>query len=176
MAGGKHALFYSRDPVCEFSSEIVDTIVKRGLRDRFTFVCVEAYSDKLPSFVDCVPLLYTTNHEVLTDDDLVFFVDNLRTPAAVPQPSRLPTAAASTDSVGDSFDGFDGLAAVGFSSYDGSTDDFVSTPFETFSNQGSRVVSSLGPPVDTREKDHFDGDLERYMAQREADDAIIVAR
>ena len=73
----KHTLFYSRSS-CEFSKEVVDLIVQRGLRDRFTLICVETYPN-IPAFVNCVPLAYTTKGEILTDDDLVFFIRNINT-------------------------------------------------------------------------------------------------
>ena len=72
----KHTLFYSNH--CGHSKDAMTLIASRGVRDRFVLICVEQYASALPRFVDCVPLLYTSNAEILTDEDLLLFLQNIR--------------------------------------------------------------------------------------------------
>ena len=72
----KHTFFYSK--TCARSRDVATLISQRGVRDRFIFISVEQYQNSLPPFVKTVPLIYTSNSEVLTDDDLVLFVRHIQ--------------------------------------------------------------------------------------------------
>lgn len=66
-------LFYSK--FCEYSSDIVSLLNKKGARGDFTLVCVDTIRNKLPVFVDRVPLIYTQNNMILYDDAIVTFIE-----------------------------------------------------------------------------------------------------
>ncbi len=66
----KHLLFYSK--YCQFSTEILDLIRKYNKRSIFMCICVEDYD--VPSFVDCVPMIVTTDSRILKDNLVFEFV------------------------------------------------------------------------------------------------------
>ena len=66
----KHVLFYSNR--CQFSHEVCGSAAAR--RDLFTLVCVDHRMGKLPSFVDRVPMVLTSDGKVLADDAVHAFV------------------------------------------------------------------------------------------------------
>ena len=74
----RHVLFYSN--YCDYSRDVLATVVQKGLRHLFVLVCVDKRSAlQLPDFVDRVPLIFTIDRRVLSDDAVGAFVDNLAT-------------------------------------------------------------------------------------------------
>jgi hypothetical protein len=71
----RHVLFYSN--YCVYSKTIIDSILSKSLRHMFVLVCVDKRTSELPEFVDRVPLVFTVDRRVLTDDAVAAFVDNL---------------------------------------------------------------------------------------------------
>jgi hypothetical protein len=183
-SGGMHALFYSRAE-CEFSREIVTMINQRNMRDKFIMVCAETYNEKLPLFVTCVPLLYTSNREVLTDDDLVLFVQNLRPNESQPQ-KRKPQQEKQADQDDGMLGYHQGELSDMFSFIDNEEVSNYHTNYDFVDDKNTSVAqkqqqqqqppppkkgdsSGFPQPIDTRRIDKLDGDLERYIAQREAE-------
>lgn len=68
----KDILFYSN--LCDFSKEVLATLVKHQLKDNFLLVCVDNKNLKLPSFVECVPLIYTASKKLFADDHLMNYI------------------------------------------------------------------------------------------------------
>ena len=74
----RHVLFYSN--YCDYSRDVLGTVVQKGLRHLFVLVCVDKRSAlQLPDFVDRVPLIFTIDRRVLSDDAVGAFIDNLAT-------------------------------------------------------------------------------------------------
>lgn len=71
----KDILFYSN--LCDFSKEVVHTITKYQIKERFMFVCVDNKSLKLPPFVDRVPLIYTVSKKLFADDNLMNYIKSM---------------------------------------------------------------------------------------------------
>jgi len=71
----KNVLFYSN--YCNFSKEILGEITKRNIRDLFVLICVDQNRYNIPSFVDRVPLIVTTQKQIVTDDDVLTFITEL---------------------------------------------------------------------------------------------------
>lgn len=74
-----HTLYYSSH--CSFCSEVLDTVVRKGVQSLFGAVCVDgAARNSLPSVVDRVPLIITQHGNVVVDEDVVLFVEMLHPP------------------------------------------------------------------------------------------------
>jgi hypothetical protein len=72
----KHILFYSN--FCQYSKEVLGIATKRNLNDLFLFVSVDNVTLKLPNFVQSVPTIYTTEKDVLVDNEVFEFVNKLQ--------------------------------------------------------------------------------------------------
>jgi hypothetical protein len=68
----KDILFYSN--FCDFCKEMMTMIAKNDLSDKFMLVCVDNTKLKLPTFVDRVPLIYTTQKQLYSDENLVNYI------------------------------------------------------------------------------------------------------
>ena len=74
----KPVLFFSK--FCQFSNEVINIIRKTNSRSKFMFVCVEDQDHQsLPKFVDCVPLVFTTDKRILKDDLVYDFIRSMNT-------------------------------------------------------------------------------------------------
>lgn len=72
----KNVLFYSNR--CVYSRDALQSITMRDLRSFFVIVCVDKRNTiQLPDFVDRVPLIYTIDKRVLTDEAVDAFIDTL---------------------------------------------------------------------------------------------------
>ena len=73
----RHVLFYSN--YCSYSKEIINSILQKNLRHLFVLVCVDnkRAAVQLPDFVDRVPLVFTVDRRILTDDAVQAFIDNM---------------------------------------------------------------------------------------------------
>lgn len=71
----KNVLFYSN--YCNFSKEVLGDIIKRNIRDLFVLVCVDQNRYTLPPFVDRVPLIVTPQKEIITDESLSKYIEEL---------------------------------------------------------------------------------------------------
>lgn len=70
----KDILFFSN--YCEFCKEILSMLVKHSLKDAFMLVNVDKKTLKLPPFVDRVPLIYTVERKVFSDEHLVSYLQS----------------------------------------------------------------------------------------------------
>lgn len=75
MSNNKHLLFFSN--YCNFSKEAMTVITKQNLKKHFMFINVDSNREKLPVFVDRVPLVYTSKKEIVTDSGVFEFIDFL---------------------------------------------------------------------------------------------------
>lgn len=73
----KHVLFYSN--LCQFSQETLRTISKKNIRDMFVNICIDnpKFKTSIPNFVDRVPLILTTENEIVIDDNIEIFLNIL---------------------------------------------------------------------------------------------------
>lgn len=70
----KDLLFYSQ--YCEFCKEVLGLLVKHSLKDAFMLVNVDNKSLNLPPFVDRVPLIYTTEQKLFSDEHLMSYLQS----------------------------------------------------------------------------------------------------
>lgn len=68
----KHLLFYSQ--FCDHSAEALRALKASGMRETFTLVCVDHRMTQIPPFVDRVPMVLTSDRNVLADDDVFLFL------------------------------------------------------------------------------------------------------
>lgn len=66
-------LFYS--DYCFFSKDVMSLITKKNLVQLFLMVCVDAYRDQLPAFVQSVPTIFTHDRRVLEGESAHNYVD-----------------------------------------------------------------------------------------------------
>ena len=77
MSGGsprKDILFYSS--FCEYCTNILTLINKKGIKNAFMLVCVDNKRYNLPSFVDRVPIIYTVKEELIYDDNITKYIES----------------------------------------------------------------------------------------------------
>ena len=71
----KPVLFISN--YCDHSKELLTTLLKANMKNQFSIVCVDNdNNNKLPPFVDRVPLMYYDN-KVLVDEGLFNYIESL---------------------------------------------------------------------------------------------------
>jgi len=70
----KDILFYSN--LCDFSKEVLSSINKYQLKDKFMLVSVDNRNLKLPPFVDRVPLVYTVSKKLFADENLMNYIQS----------------------------------------------------------------------------------------------------
>jgi hypothetical protein len=69
-------LFYSNH--CQFSKQVIDLCVSHNIRDYFVLICIDHNRDKLPYFVDRVPLIYRKSHsDVIHDEAIVEYISSI---------------------------------------------------------------------------------------------------
>lgn len=74
MQGGrKDILFYSNN--CDYCNEILSILVKKNIISRFMRVCVDENRFSLPAFVDRVPIVFTRNDEVISDEVILQYIE-----------------------------------------------------------------------------------------------------
>ncbi len=74
-SAGKPVLFFSQ--YCRFSTEILQALTKKGLRNRFVLVCVDTHRMQVPAFVDRVPVILTPTRDLLSDDAVSDFIASM---------------------------------------------------------------------------------------------------
>jgi hypothetical protein len=68
----KDILFFSN--YCEFCKEILGMITKNNLKEQFMMVCVDNKQLRLPPFVDRVPIIYTSDKKLFSDENLINYI------------------------------------------------------------------------------------------------------
>ena len=71
----KDVLFYSN--FCQFSQDVLNRVMKLGIKDRFVLICVELYKSKLPPNLKVVPTIITKDGAEITDDAVYQYIDRL---------------------------------------------------------------------------------------------------
>lgn len=142
-------LFYSK--FCEYSGEVVNLLNKKGARDEFTLVCIDTIRNKLPHFVDRVPLIYTIEDMIIYDDGILQYIER-KYPSLAPE--EISPFSLEENTV--------------FSFLGGNeTDDEMHKKF-TLLGQEQKIIMSKD---DSNKKDKLDSAaMERYMQDREIDD------
>lgn len=70
----KDIIFYSN--YCVFSREVVDSIIKRDLKNNFVFICVDTNRHRIPQQIDRVPALYLRQTgDVIFEDDIITYIE-----------------------------------------------------------------------------------------------------
>lgn len=98
-------------------------MLKKNLRHLFVLVCVDnkRITGQLPDFVDRVPLVFTVDHRILTDDAVGSFIDNVAryfsgTYSSVGQPTSVSEVkdlggGSRTDTLGTAIEDVDDVTA-----------------------------------------------------------------
>jgi hypothetical protein len=150
--GNKHILFFSN--LCPYSKEILSLITKKNLKDIFVFICIEKTQQQLPHFVDRVPLIYTSQRSVVTDESLFSFIESIQVQGAVAE-DLSPFDVHIKANISDNFSFLEDDVCTGehCKGYVYVNDvSHIQTP--EIENKGSKVDSSI---------------LERYMSERDND-------
>lgn len=71
----KDILFFSS--FCEYCNDIINLMIKKNIKQNFMMVCVDNKKYSIPSFVDRVPILFTKNDEVISDDTIINYIESL---------------------------------------------------------------------------------------------------
>lgn len=95
----RNVLFYSE--YCFFSKDVLALITKKNMTALFMIVCVDAYRDQLPAFVQSVPTIFTHDRRVLEGQSTLDFIDMLRPASASVNASS--SASASTENTGEDY-------------------------------------------------------------------------
>lgn len=71
----KHLLFFSN--FCHYSKDLMNIVVKKNVKNMFLFINVDDIGKKytLPPVVDRVPMIITNTKVVVTDDQILEFLD-----------------------------------------------------------------------------------------------------
>lgn len=69
----KDVLFYSN--YCLFSKKLLTDIQKLNLKDNFIMICVEHYKSAIPSTIDRVPTIVTTERDILCEDMIHAYIE-----------------------------------------------------------------------------------------------------
>lgn len=173
-----YILFYSNQ--CEFSNEILNVIKSNGIVGDFVMINIDTIArNKLPSFVDRVPLILIRNKsEVVIEDHLFPFLNSISKKTSTS--SGAAGAAVASGSGGGYADDLAPAHAGGggFSDSFSFIEDDQSIkngkPFEFIDNtdthrQGANLSSLKEPKFSA---DSYD----KYMSQRDADMASIFPR
>lgn len=147
----KDILFYSN--LCDFSKEVLTTLVKYQLKETFMLVCVDNKNLTLPSFVDRVPLIYSTSKKLFADDHLMSYIKS-KISSSTLQPYSL--VGMNTGSLSESFSFLD------------SGDEFGETSARNYNFLGED--QKIYAPDDSSDN-NTEGSkkLEAYMASRDTD-------
>jgi hypothetical protein len=152
----KNILFYSN--YCQHSKEVLGLLTKKNMTDQFTFVCVDNTTLKLPNFVQSVPLICTTNREILGDTDVFNYLNQFQEQTTDIEPFAL---FCSTNSISDkySFIGEGGTDVASTSSLEDGSHAFV------YVNHSDQKINC---PKESEGDTKFDQkSFEAYMAQRD---------
>lgn len=71
----KDILFFSN--FCDYSNDILNMMVKKNVKNEFMLVCVDNSKFQLPQFVDRVPIIYTKRDELIYDDSIIKYIEEL---------------------------------------------------------------------------------------------------
>jgi len=152
----KDVLFYSN--YCLFSKKLLTTIHKLNIKHFFTTICVEAYKSSIPKVVDRVPLILSTNGDVIVEDVINDYIETIAHKLA------------SRGSDGET------LAPQDIFSHTDAGFSYIDDPIE--GNATSYGIFGEEQHIETPEDDEGNGDdhaknYERYKASRDAELPMI---
>lgn len=144
--------------------DLLNEITKKNIRNMFVLIDVNKVAfDKLPNFVDRVPLIVTPNKEIVVDDSMHPFIDKLyeETGSSEIEPfSVLLSGPTSRNALSDQFSFIE--------SPDSCVNDFQRG--FVFIGNDSHIQIEPEQPQDTRGSSKFDNKaLENLKAQRDMD-------
>lgn len=87
----RNLLFYSKH--CHISSIVIGAIRRTDTRSRFLFVCIDGRQASIPSCVDSVPMIITSDAGIIRgESDIIDFVASAKDAVVEPVDSDLMTA------------------------------------------------------------------------------------
>lgn len=169
-------LFYSDN--CQFSKQVIAQCLQYQLKDHFLFVCVDNIYDKLPAFVDRVPLIYRSRqNEIIYDDDIEKYISIIgghnkankpkeSTPQQADAPQEiLPFALSQSFNYSDSYSFLTGVESDG---------NMETQKMYTSIGLDDRMMAMPSNNTDDEAKNKFDAKmLDNYMQARDQDTAVF---
>lgn len=73
----KDLFFFSN--YCDHCKDVINIMNKKNIRSTFLFVCVDNSKYQIPKCITHVPTVMTKNREIVTDKDIIKFLDMLST-------------------------------------------------------------------------------------------------
>jgi hypothetical protein len=147
----KDILFYSN--LCDFSKDVLQTITKQQMKEKFMMVCVDNRNIQLPPFVDRVPLIYTVSKKLFADENLINYLKSKIETSSLQPYSLVGT---NTSAYSENF------------SFLENTDEFSEDCSRNYNYLG--MEHKIYAPDDQEEpKDDKSKILEAYMANRATD-------
>lgn len=149
----KDVLFFSN--FCEYSTEILNLIVKKNAKPDFVMVCVDSNKYQLPNFVDRVPLIYTKNDELVYDDSIIKYLEMLYPNEVV---EIMPWSLQQPTNYSNQFSFL--------------LDDTIDMQNKGYTMLGyDQKIATTADDSDTSKKGKFDSSqMDKYMQEREADE------
>lgn len=162
MAANKDILFFSN--YCEYSKEVLNALHKKAIKQDFTVVCVDNAKFRLPEFVTCVPLIFTTRREILVDDRITEYLDELVPPTRDIEPFSLQQGAGNYSDVFSFLDSAEEGLNKAYTYLGNDTSRISMVPEDSNGGGGGSGKSKLDSSL-----------LEKYMAERDSDLKTIKA-
>jgi len=159
MPINKDLLFFSR--FCDHSMGVLSTLVKANLRDNFMLICIDDAKVKanLPNYVRVVPTIVTTKKQILTDENVLGYIQSKIKPVQEEDISPFSLLGSGTDQ---------------YSFLDDSTNlNVPSDSLQNFTLIGNDSHIMAAEQVDNSKTKLADTALDNYMSSRNADDEAI---
>jgi glutaredoxin len=166
-------------PSCEYSQEILRLMTAKNIKDYFVIVNVDNASYKIPSFVNCTPMLFIRNKgEIVVDENIKLFINAAfdqqqqhQQHPQHPQPTRTPNK--NLPDISESEPMVASADNRGFYSY--IEDDKIQDKSSTFEFlRDDPLHNPQNKQEDMQRSSKFDSKaLEQYTAQRLSDVSTI---
>jgi hypothetical protein len=166
----KDLLFYSN--YSEYCKSLINTLVKKNIRDKFLLVCVDRKELKIPAFVNRVPCILTATKELYMDENIQTYID-----------SKLSIMQQKTEVAPFMFGNALNSSQYTFLTADGN--EFTDTPgtmqdmiqsqnFVVLDRDDPRISAPIDVEAEQKGASKMDSSLlERYMNMRKYDDENI---
>lgn len=167
-SNNKDLLFYSN--FCDYCKTLLNTLIKKNIRDNFLLICVDRKDLPIPNFVDRVPLILTIKKEVFVDDAIQKYID-LKTNKTFVQEEIAPFM----------FEGGINSSQYTFitndgNSYDNSSDlryDMLQSQNFVMLGNDQKISAPVDKEADSKSSKFDSALLEKYMNMRAIDDDRI---
>lgn len=161
--------FYSN--YCDHCKEAIQVIHKKNLRGDFAFVSVDTQKYTLPSCVTHVPTIITRQKDVLTDGQVIQYIDKLFTMQQTPEIS--PYSLGSHSGISSSYtwlteNGYDNEGNLSLQNENlGTTKGYVMIGAEP------HIFAPKEAETSSKSSKFDDSMYERYVNNRSADDEAV---